>query len=115
VLKVSVRTADAIVRTEQDCNSHTRPWFRLIRFSSWRSARIVLPKRLREELGITARTRLMLTRRGDKLVAIRLDVEELARKLESELEGVEVEELAVSVRKEINEKIARERPELSAG
>jgi AbrB family looped-hinge helix DNA binding protein len=79
------------------------------------SGRIVLPKRLREELGITARTRLMLTRRGDKLVAIRLDVEELARRLESELEGVEVEELAVSVRKEINEKIARERPELSAG
>ena len=78
------------------------------------SGRIVLPKRLREELGIKARTRLMLTRRGDKLVAIRLDVEELARKLESELEGVEVEELAVSVRKEINEKIARERPELSA-
>jgi AbrB family looped-hinge helix DNA binding protein len=72
------------------------------------SGRIVLPKRLREELGIKARTRLMLIKRGDKLVAIRLDVEELARRLESELEGVEVDELAVSVRREINEKIARE-------
>lgn len=77
------------------------------------SGRIVLPKRLREELGIKKRTRLMLTRRGNKLVAIRLDLDELARRLESELEGVEVEELAKSVRKEINEKIARERPELS--
>ncbi|OGD61414.1 hypothetical protein A3K78_05310 [Candidatus Bathyarchaeota archaeon RBG_13_52_12] len=79
------------------------------------SGRIVLPKRLREELGIKARTRLMLTKRGDKLVAIRLDVEELARRLESELDGVEVDELAASVRREINEKIAREHPELSPG
>ena len=77
------------------------------------SGRIVLPKRLREELGIKARTRLMLTRRGDKLVAIRFDVDELARRLESELEGVKVEQLAESVRKKINEKIAREHPELS--
>jgi AbrB family looped-hinge helix DNA binding protein len=77
------------------------------------SGRIVLPKRLREELGIKARTRLMLTRRGDKLVAIRFDVDELTRRLESELEGVKVEQLAESVRKEINEKIAREHPELS--
>jgi len=79
------------------------------------SGRIVLPKRLREELGIKARTRLMLTRRGETLVAIRFDVDELTRRLESELEGVKVEQLAESVRKEINEKIARERPELSAG
>jgi AbrB family looped-hinge helix DNA binding protein len=77
------------------------------------SGRIVLPKRLREELGIRARTKLMLTRRGDKLVAIRLDVDELVRRLESELEGVKVEDLADSVRKEINEKISREHPELS--
>jgi AbrB family looped-hinge helix DNA binding protein len=77
------------------------------------SGRIVLPKRLREELGIRARTKLMLTRRCDKLVAIRLDVDELVRRLESELEGVKVEDLADSVRKEINEKISREHPELS--
>jgi AbrB family looped-hinge helix DNA binding protein len=79
------------------------------------SGRIVLPKRLRDELGIRKGTRLMLTRRGDKLVAIRLDVDELTRRLESELGEVEVEELAKSVRKEINEKIAREHPELSPG
>ena len=79
------------------------------------SGRIVLPKRLREELGIGERTKLMLTRRGDKLVAIRLDVDELARRLESELSGLDVEGLAKSVRKEINEKIAREHPELSPG
>jgi AbrB family looped-hinge helix DNA binding protein len=79
------------------------------------SGRIVLPKKLREQLGIRKKTRLMLTRRGDKLVAIRLDVDELAQRLESELEGVEVDELAKSVREEINEKIAREHPELSTG
>jgi len=80
-----------------------------------RAGRIVLPKRLRDELGIRERTRLMLTRRGDKLVMMRLDVDEIARRLEEELKGVEVEEIAASVRKEINAKIAREHPELLTG
>jgi len=80
-----------------------------------KAGRIVLPKRLRDELGIRERTRLMLVKRGGKLMVMPLDVDEIARRLETELEGVDVEEIAASVRREINAKIAREHPELSAG
>jgi len=80
-----------------------------------KAGRIVLPKRLRDEMHIRERTRLILTRRGDKLILMRLDVDEIARRLETELEGIEVEEIAASIRREINAKIAKEHPELSAG
>lgn len=79
------------------------------------SGRIVLPKRLRDELGIKKSTKLLLARRGDKLIASRLDLDELSKRLESELSDVDVEKLGESVRKEINEKIAREHPEISPG
>lgn len=80
-----------------------------------KSGRIVLPKRLRDEMHIRERTRLILTRRGDKLILMRLDVDEIARRLEEELKGVDVEEIASSIRREINAKIAEEHPELPAG
>jgi len=80
-----------------------------------KSGRIVLPKRLRDELGIRERTRLIIVKRDGRLTMTPLDVDEMARRLEAELEGVEVEKIAASIRREINAKIAREHPELSAG
>lgn len=80
-----------------------------------KAGRIVLPKRLRDEMHIRERTRLILTKRGDKLVLMRLDVDEIARRLEEELKGVDVEGIASSIRREINAKIAEEHPELPAG
>ncbi|MFH2110718.1 MAG: AbrB/MazE/SpoVT family DNA-binding domain-containing protein [Candidatus Bathyarchaeota archaeon] len=80
-----------------------------------KSGRIVLPKRLRDELGIRERTRLILMKRNGKITMMPLDVDEIARRLEKELEGMEVEEIAASIRREINAKIAKEHPELSAG
>ena len=80
-----------------------------------KAGRIVLPKRLRDEMHIRERTRLILTKRGDKLILMRLDVDEIARRLEDELKGVDVEEIASSIRREINAKIAEEHPELPAG
>lgn len=80
-----------------------------------KAGRIVLPKRLRDELGIRERTRLMLVKRDGKLTVMPLDVDEIARRLELELEEVDVKKIAASVRREINAKIAREHPELSTG
>ena len=79
------------------------------------AGRIVLPKRLRDEMGIKGRARLILTLRGNKVIMMRLDVDEIARKLEEELVGVDVEKVAESVRREINAKIAAEHSELLAG
>src|SRR4030042_4903345 len=80
-----------------------------------KAGRIVLPKRLRAEMGIRERTRLMLLKRDGRLTVIPQDVDEIARRLEKELEGVDVKEIAASVRREINAKMAREHPELPAG
>lgn len=78
-----------------------------------RSGRIVLPKRLRDELGIRERTRLILVKRNGTLTVTPIDVDEIARRLEDELKDVDVTRTAESVRREINAKIAREHPELS--
>jgi len=80
-----------------------------------KSGRIVIPKRLRDELGIRERTRLILIKRNGKITVTPLDVDEIARRLEKELEGIEVEDIAASIRREINAKIAKEHPELSTG
>jgi len=53
-----------------------------------KSGRIVIPKRLRDELGITDRTKFILTKNGrDQLLLQKIDVKEIARRLEEELEG----------------------------
>lgn len=79
------------------------------------AGRLVLPKRLRDEMGIKGRTQMILTKRGNTVIMMRLDADEIARRLEKELAGVDVEEVAASVRREINAKIAEEHPELPAG
>ena len=77
-----------------------------------KAGRIVLPKRLRDEMHIHERTRLILAKRGNKLLLMRLDVDEIAQRLEEELKDVNVKEIASSIRREINAKIAEEHPEL---
>ena len=52
---------------------------------------------------------------GGVRVLIPFSLDELVQSLEVELEGVEVEEIAAVIRREINAKIAEWHPELSAG
>lgn len=71
-----------------------------------KSGRIVIPKKFRDELGITDETRFILTVNGrDQLLLQKIDVEEIARRLEEELEGKAIDTIADSIKKEINEKI----------
>jgi len=79
-----------------------------------KSGRIVIPKKLREEIGIKAKTRLILTKRDGNLTLTPLDVDEIARRLEAELKDVDVEGIAQEIRREINDKIRKQHPELSA-
>lgn len=70
------------------------------------SGRIVIPKRIRDEHGITGRTQFLLTSNGKGQITLqKIDVEEMARRLQEDLKDVPVEELAKSIRKEINDKI----------
>jgi AbrB family looped-hinge helix DNA binding protein len=78
------------------------------------SGRIVIPKKIRDEFGIIGRTQFLLTHNEKGQILLqKIDVDEIARRLEEELADTPVEELAGSIRKEINEKIASRHPGIS--
>jgi AbrB family looped-hinge helix DNA binding protein len=78
-----------------------------------KSGRIVIPKRLRKDLGIKEKTKFILARRGEGQILLqKLDVEKMAQRLETELAGKDIDAIAEAVRKEINEKIRKRYPDL---
>ena len=80
-----------------------------------KSGRIVIPKSLRQELDIGEKTRFILTKRNQgQLLLQKLDVREIARRLEEELSGKDVDAIVERVRKEVNEKIKASYPDLLA-
>lgn len=77
------------------------------------SGRIVIPKAVRQALGIRGRTRFLLLERGDgQLVLQRLHVDEIARRLERELDGRDVDFIVRKVKQELNRKIKNQYPDL---
>ena len=80
-----------------------------------RSGRIVIPKSLRREMQIKDRTRFIVAKRGEgQLLLQKLDVDEIARRLEIELAGRDVDAIVKTVRKEIDRKIKEQYPDLLA-
>jgi AbrB family looped-hinge helix DNA binding protein len=78
-----------------------------------RSGRVVIPKSIRKELGMEKEGQFILSTRGkNRLFLQKLDVESLARELEEELAGKDVDAIVRTVRKEINEKIKARYPDL---
>ena len=79
------------------------------------SGRIVIPKSIRQELRIKERTKFLLTKRGEgQLLLQKLDVDELARRLETELAGRDIDTILKTVREEVNKKINVQYPDLLA-
>jgi AbrB family looped-hinge helix DNA binding protein len=77
------------------------------------SGRIVIPKAVRQALGIRGRTRFLLLERGEgQLVLQRLHVDEIARRLERELAGRDVDSIVRKVKQELNRKIKKQYPDL---
>ncbi len=80
-----------------------------------KSGRIVIPKRLRKDLGIKEKTKFIMARRGEGQILLqKLDVEKIAQRLETELAGKDIDAITEAVRKEINEKIRKRYPDLLA-
>ena len=70
------------------------------------SGRIVIPKRIRDEHGITGRTQFLLTSNGKGQITLqKIDVEEMARCHQDLRTDYTEEELAESIGREINGKI----------
>jgi len=76
-----------------------------------RSGRIVIPKKIRQELGITPKTPLILisNKKGQILIQ-KLDLDEISKRLEEELADTPVLELAQEIRDAVNEKVKKAYP-----
>ena len=69
------------------------------------SGRVVIPKRVREELGITPKTQLILTsNKKGQIIIQKIDIDTIAKRLEEELADTPVHIIAQEIRDEINEK-----------
>jgi len=78
-----------------------------------KSGRIVIPKSLREELDIGEKTKfIMMKRHEGQLLLQKIDVEEIARRLEEELANKDIDTIVEAIRKEINEKVKNRHPDL---
>lgn len=77
--------------------------------------RIVLPKDLRDRIAVDEGSLFIVVERGQgQLLLRKLDVDELAERLEAELAGKNVDAIVEAVRREINEKIKAKYPDLLA-
>lgn len=76
------------------------------------SGRVVIPKKVRDELGITSETQLLLTsNQKGQIIIQKLDLEEITKRLEDELAETQVKQLAQEIRNEINEKARQAIPD----
>ena len=76
------------------------------------SGRVVIPKKVRDKLGITSENQLLLTsNQKGQIIIQKLDVEEITKQLEDEFAETQVRQLAQEIRDEINDKIRKTMPE----
>lgn len=78
------------------------------------SGRIVIPKKVRQELGITPKTQFILTcNKNGQIMIQKLDLEEITKRLEEELTDTPVLELAKEIRDAVNEKVRETHPNIA--
>lgn len=78
-----------------------------------KAGRIVLPKSVREKLGVRGEDHLVLVEHNNTVVLRKLDIEDVADKIEEELKEFDVEEAFKEIRKETNKKVLEDHPELA--
>lgn len=74
-----------------------------------RAGRVVIPKEIRERIGLDEDTTLLVSDANNEIVILKkLDVKELARRLKEELKGIDVEKIGRKVENESNERARKE-------
>jgi len=74
-----------------------------------RAGRVVIPKEIRERMGLKEDTTLLVVDATDEIVVLKkLDVKELAKRLRQELRGIDVEAIGRRVEEESNEQARKE-------
>ena len=79
-----------------------------------RAGRILLPATARKEMRLRPGSKILLTEMEDgRLVLVPLDVEEIARRIEREMKGANIDAELAKVREDIEELAMRRYPELA--
>ena len=73
-----------------------------------KAGRIVIPKSIRESLGISQGTKFILAE-GDsgRIFLQKFNIDEIATRLEKETKGKDIDAMVNKIRKEINEKLKK--------
>lgn len=72
------------------------------------SGRLVIPKSVRDSLGITGGDKFIITEgENGRLFLQKFDIEEIAKRLKNETKGKNIEAIVKKIRKEINEKLKK--------
>jgi len=80
-----------------------------------KAGRIVIPKAIRDDAGIDERAKLLIASAGHgRVVLQKLDVKGIAARLEKELTGKNVTEIARRVREDVNARIRKAYPDVFA-
>ncbi len=78
-----------------------------------KTGRLVIPKELREKLGVEKDTKFLITSGEHGVLMLqKLDAEAIAARLEEELKGVDIDAIVREVRDEINERVRKRYPKL---
>ncbi len=78
-----------------------------------KTGRLVIPKELREKLGVEKDTKFLITSGEHGVLMLqKLDAEAIAARLEEELKGVDIDAIVREVRDEINEMVRKRYPKL---
>lgn len=79
-----------------------------------KAGRLIIPARIRKQMNIDADTKFLLVSTGNKILLEKMDLTDIARRLQNELENVDIDKIISNVREEMNERIRKEKPEIFA-
>lgn len=80
-----------------------------------KAGRLVIPKSIRESLGITGGTKFIVTEgEHGRLLLQKFNIDEIAAKFEEEMKDKDIDAIVKRVRKEVNEKLKKRYQKLLA-
>lgn len=80
-----------------------------------KAGRLVIPKSIRDSLGIIERSRFILAEgENGRLLLQKVDLDEIGKRLQRDLRGKNVDAIVKRVRKEMNDKVKRKYKEILA-
>jgi AbrB family looped-hinge helix DNA binding protein len=79
-----------------------------------KAGRLIIPARIRKKMHIDAETKFLVVQMGNKILLEKLDLSDIAQRLQDELKQVDVDKIVAFVREEMNERARKDKPEIFA-